>query len=102
LAENVPIGRGEDFRFLRPGAWSRDVAAWRRGVVIGRYFTLNFIQALRHSFRHSGTFHSGILQPPIMCQPPLQIIGRTSKFKRAKRGSGLNPVPDWFIFVYIC
>jgi hypothetical protein len=31
------------------GATSRGVAAWRRGVVIGRHFTLNFIQAFRHS-----------------------------------------------------
>ena len=27
------------------GAASRGVAPWRRGVVIGRHFTLNFIQA---------------------------------------------------------
>ena len=28
------------------GAASRGVAAWRRGVAIGRHFTLNFIQAI--------------------------------------------------------
>ena len=34
------------------GAASRGVAPWRRGVAIGRHFTLNFIQAF-----HSGTWH---------------------------------------------
>ena len=29
------------------GAASRGVAPWRRGVAIGRHFTLNFIQAFR-------------------------------------------------------